>query len=278
MDWNELGALEQLAVQWGVKVAGVLITLFLAWTISGWVRRIIVRAFDARSVDTTVSHFVGSIARWGILVGAAIGCLGVFGIETTSFAAVLASAGLAVGLAFQGTLSNFAAGVMLLIFRPFKAGDVVEIAGIRGTVVEIDLFTTELKTVDSRRVIVPNGSIFGSVITNLTHHPTRRVGIDVGVSYSASVDETREALMRAVANIPGVIEDPEPEAFLSGLGASSVDWQLRVWCKSEDYWAVSQAGIRAVKMELDRVGIEIPFPQMDLHLDEPVVQAIAVSK
>ncbi|MBW2263417.1 MAG: mechanosensitive ion channel family protein, partial [Deltaproteobacteria bacterium] len=195
-----------------------------------------------------------------------------------SFAALIAAAGLAVGLAFQGTLSNFAAGVMLLVFRPFKVGDLVTTAGNLGIVQEIELFTTELSTLDNRKIVVPNGSIFGSVIENLTHNDTRRVDVPVGVEYSADVDETRKVLEAMIPSIPAVLEDPAPQVFLAELGASSVDWQVRVWCKTEDYWDVYQATIRAAKMALDEAKLGIPFPQMDVHLDGPSLALLSGKK
>jgi small conductance mechanosensitive channel len=224
--------------------------------------------FTRRGLDPTLGKFFGNLLRWFILLGVLLGCLGAFGIETTSFAALLASAGLAIGLAFQGTLSNFAAGVMLLVFRPFKVGDVVSAAGQTGTIVEIELFTTEMTGFDNRRIIIPNTKIFGDIIMNLSYHPTRRVDVTVGVAYDADIDETREVLLETMRGIETVLDDPPPEAFLKELGDSAVVWQLRMWSKSDDYWAVYQEGTRAAKMKLDAAKIGIPFPQMDVHLDK----------
>ncbi len=196
-------------------------------------------------------------------------CLSKFGVETASLAAVIGAAGLAIGLAFQGTLSNFAAGAMLLVFRPYKVGDTVVVAGHAGTVDEIELFTTTLDTPDKRRVIVPNSSIFGAVIENHTHHGARRFEIPVGAAYAADVDQTRAALERAVQSVPMVLTMPAPDVMLMGLGSSSVDWAVRGWARRESLGQAKQAVIRAVKLELDRAGIGIPFPQMELHFDLP---------
>ena len=198
-----------------------------------------------------------------------------FGIQTASFAAVLAAAGFAIGLAFQGTLGNFSAGVMLLVFRPFKVGDFVEVNGETGTCEHIDLFTCEFRTLDNKKLIVPNGAVFGSTITNYTGYEIRRADVNVGAEYSADLDKTRKVLEKAAANIPGMIKDPAPQVFLASLGDSSVDWQLRIWCKTADYWDVYQATVRAAKVALDEAGIGIPFPQRDVHLDEAVIQAIS---
>ena len=162
-----------------------------------------------------------------------------------------------VGLAFQGTLANFAAGVMLLVFRPFKVGDFVEVNTETGTCEHIDLFTCEFRTLDNKKLIIPNSAVFGSTITNYTGYETRRVDIDVGAEYSADVDATRKALEGATANIPGMLEEPAPQVFLKALGGSSVDWQVRVWCKTADYWNVWQATTQACKASLDAAGIGI---------------------
>ncbi len=257
-----------LLASWGGRVVGALVALFFAWIIAGWARRAMLRALEKRKLDLSVSKFFASMVRYMILVGALLGILGMFGVETTSFAAVIAALGLAIGLAFQGTLSNFASGVMLLVFRPFKVGDFVKIADKLGTVEEIELFTSEITTLDNRMIVIPNSSIFGSVIENFTHHPVRRCDISVGVMYAATVEKTRGVLEAVVKEIPGRIEEPESQVFLEKLGASSVDWQLRVWCKTEDLWDVHQATIERTKVALEKAGIAIPFPQMDVHLDK----------
>jgi small conductance mechanosensitive channel len=158
---------------------------------------------------------------------------------------------------------------MLLVFRPYKVGDEVNVAGYAGTVREIELFTTAIDTADNRRIIVPNSSIFGAVIENITHHPTRRVSVAVGTAYSADIDETRRVLERAVRSVQLITPQPAPVVVLEDLGASSVNWSVRGWAKREAFGDAKQALIRAVKIELDHAGIGIPFPQLDLHLDPP---------
>lgn len=259
----------QLIVDYGTRVIGVLVLLFIAWIVAGWLARLCNRAMARAQIDETLTRFVGHLVRWLVILLAVLACLGVFGVQTTSFAAVIGAAGLAVGLAFQGTLSNFAAGVMLLVFRPFSVGDVINAAGVLGKVQAIELFTVAVDTFDNRRIIIPNSAVFGSTIENISHHPTRRADVDVGADYSADIDQTREVLMAAAKSVEGVLEDPEPAVILLALGASSVDWSVRVWCNSGDFGAVKQATIRAVKKSLDDAGIGIPFPQMDVHLDSP---------
>ena len=262
-------------INYGPKVLGVLLALFFAWVIASWVERAVRAGLEKRGFDATLTRFFSKLARWLILIGALLGCLGVFGIQTASFAAVLAAAGFAVGMAFQGTLGNFSAGVMLLVFRPFKVGDVVEVNGDTGTCEHIDLFTCEFRTLDNKKLIIPNGAVFGSTITNYTGYDTRRVDIDVGSEYSADLDATRAALEKVANNIPGMIKDPAPQVFLKALGGSSIDWQVRVWCKTEDFWNVWQATTYACKTTLDEAGIGIPFPQQDVHLDEEVIKALS---
>lgn len=255
--------------EYGASAVGALLLLLAAWIVAGIVSRLVRKSLARTEFDETLTKFFAKFAWWVVLASAVIGCLGIFGVETTSFAAVIGAAGLAVGLAFQGTLSNFASGVMLLAFRPFKVGDVVNVAGQSGKVDEIGVFTTTLDTFDNRRFIIPNSTVFGSTIENITHHAVRRADVDVGVSYDADIDQTREVLERAAASVEGVLEDPAPAILLLGLGASSVDWSVRVWARNEDFGAVKQAAIRATKLALDEAGIEMPFPQMDVHLERP---------
>ena len=264
-----------LVLEHGPKVLGVLLALFFAWVIANWAERGVRGSLEKRNFDATLTRFFAKATRYLILLGAVLGCLGVFGIQTASFAAVLAAAGFAVGMAFQGTLGNFAAGIMLLVFRPFKVGDFVEVNDDTGVCEHIDLFTCEFRTLDNRKLIIPNGAVFGSTITNYTGYEIRRVDIDVGAEYSADINATRAALEKAAANIPGMIKDPAPQVFLSALGGSSVDWQVRIWCKTDDYWDVWQATVQATKAALDEAGIGIPFPQQDVHLDEAVVKALS---
>jgi small conductance mechanosensitive channel len=250
------------------KALLVLILVFLTWTISAWMSRIVERGLTRVKFDETLTKFLAKLMRWGILLLAGLGCLSTFGVETTSFAAVIGAAGLAVGLAFQGTLSNFAAGAMLLVFRPYKVGDVVNVAGNVGKVYEIGLFSTAIDTFDKRRFIIPNSQISGAVIENITYHAARRVEVEVGTSYSADIDQTRQVLEQAIASVSQFVPYPESAVVLTGLGASSVDWSVRAFAKNADFGDAKQALIRAVKMELDRAGIEIPYPHMNVLVDQ----------
>lgn len=251
------------------KALLVLILIFLAWTVSAWLSGMVSRGLRRVKFDETLTKFLAKLVRWGILLLVGVLCLSHFGIETTSFAAVIGAAGLAIGLAFQGTLSNFAAGAMLLIFRPYKVGDVVNVAGNLGKVFEIELFTTAIDTFDNRRFIVPNSQIYGAVIENITYHAKRRIEVAVGTSYDADIDETRSVLEHSITTVSQCVSDPEPAVVLTGLGGSSVDWSVRAWATNDDFGEAKQALIRAVKVELDRAGIEIPYPHMDVQINQP---------
>jgi small conductance mechanosensitive channel len=263
----ETADLAEAIVSFATNAAGALAFLIVSWIVAGWVRRIVRRGFETAGVDDTLGIFLSNLARWAILIMAVLAALGMFGIQTTSFAAVIGAAGIAIGLAFQGTLSNIASGVMLLIFRPFKVNDVIKAAGVTGKVIEISLFTTSFDTADNRRIFVPNALIFGGTIENVTYHAKRRVEVSVGTDYSADLDEVRAALERAIVSVEGVLDDPKSQVYLMELSASSIDWAVKVWCKTDNYSAVREAVIRAVKIELDTAGIDIPFPQMDVHVN-----------
>ena len=252
---------------------GALVLIIAAFVIAGWVKRLTFRALQKTNMDLTLTKFFSNFARYLVLIIALVAILGYFGIQTASFAAVLAAGGFAIGMAFQGTLSNFSAGVMLLIFRPFKVGDVISVNDVTGAVDEIELFTTHLNTLDNRRMIVPNSAIFGSTIENVTYHDARRVDVAVGTDYGADLDRTRKVIEAAAATVPGRLQDKGVEAYLVGLGGSSIDWEARVWCSPPDYFAVKDALTRAVKMGLDDAGISIPFPQQDVHIDGSVASS-----
>ncbi len=264
-----------LLLGYAVSVVKALVFLFIGWIIAGWLRRITVRGLERAEVDQTLIKFFGNIVRYTVLILVVLACLSLFGINTTSFAAVIGAAGLAIGLAFQGTLGHFASGVMLLVFRPFKVGDVVSTGGVWGKVNEIELFTTTLDTPDNRRIIIPNGTIFGSTIENLTFHPIRRVDVSVGTDYGADLDKARQVMLETAKNTPNTLSDPAPQIYLVALGGSSIDWQVRAWCNTPDFFSVKDELTLRVKKALDAADIGIPFPQMDLHLDADVTEALA---
>lgn len=257
-------------MQYGISVAKAIVLIILVLIIAKWVRNLILKITRKAKVDETLARFFSNMGKYAIMLLGGLAILGMFGVDTTSFAAVIAALGFAVGMAMSGLLGNFAAGIMLLIFRPFKIGDVISAGGVTGKVEAIELFSTVFDTPDNRRIIVPNGSIYGGTIENVTHHDTRRVDVAVGTDYSADLDKTREVLKGAVAKVEGVMTDPEPVIYLSELGGSSIDWAVRAWSATADYWAVKERMTRQIKVDLDEAGIGIPFPQMDVHIDGAV--------
>jgi small conductance mechanosensitive channel len=250
-----------------LNVAGAILLLILTFIVAGWAKRATRAGVERANLDPTLSRFFGSLARYTVLILGGLAILGIFGVSVASFAAILAAAGFAVGLALQGTLSHFAAGIMLLLFRPFGVGDKVSAADVTGKVVEIGLFTTLFDTSDNLRIIVPNSAIFGSTIENHTHHDTRRVDVAVGTDYEADLQTTRSILEEVAASVEGGLTDPAPQVYLSELGASSIDWAVRVWSQTSDYWNVRERLTTQIKEALDAQDIGIPYPQMDVHLD-----------
>lgn len=268
--WDEKwDTLSDLAKARGSSVVSALVLMLTAWMLADWMSRFVNRGMRRARIDETLTKFSSKLSRWVVLGAGLWSCLETFGVKTTSFAALFGAAGLAFGLAFQGTLSNFAAGVMLLIFRPYRVGDQIAVGGQSGKVDEIDLFSTTLDTGDNRRIFVPNGSIFGSTIENTTFHRQRRVDVTIGVAYAADIDATYDVLIRAVSSVPGRLDDPLPEIVLDDLGDSAVKWKVRVWCRTDDFALVKQRLLRAIKLSLDEARIEIPFPQMDVNIRQP---------
>ncbi len=266
---GEWGEVISLCVDFLIPALGVLSLVILAYFVARFASRVS-SAPICKRVDETLGKFVGKLVFNIVMVGTLMAVLSYFGVNVTSFAAILGAAGFAIGLAFQGTLSNFAAGILLLVFRPFKVGDMVVIAGITGKVNEIDLFTTTLDTTDNRRIIIPNSSISGNTIENVTHHAHRRVEITVGVAYDCSIDDTREALTKAVESIRSrLIDGPDRgyQIIMNNLGPHSVDWIVRFWGATADFGPTREALMAAVKTQLDLAGLRIPYPQLDVHFD-----------
>jgi len=256
----------ELGIGYGFPAVKALLIVLAAWIVSVWVRRLTRQAMERARIEPTIASFTSNLARWAVLAFGLIAVLGIFGVQTASFAVVIGSLGLALGLAMQGTLGHAASGFMLLLFRPFKVGDVVNAAGIIGKVVEIELFATIFDTPDNRRMIVPNGVIYGATIENISHHATRRVDVAVGVSYDADIAQTRSVLLEAAKSIEEGLQDPAPAIVLGELADSSVNWTVRVWVDAGDFWPVKDKLTERVKNALDGAGISIPFPQMDVHL------------
>ena len=253
-------------MQWGLKVVGAIVVLVVGRMIAGGLRGAVRRALDKNDVDKTLVPFLANLTYYAALAVVVIAVLSLFGIQTTSLIAILGAAGLAVGLALQGTLSHFAAGVMLLIFRPFRVGDVVEVGGTIGKVEEIGIFTTTLKSPDNIKITVPNSQIYGDTIRNYNGYEIRRVDMLMGISYDDDIGRAIETMDRVIKEEPRVLADPAPQIAVSELADSSVNLVVRPWCKSEDYFAVKFDLTRRFKEELEQAGCSIPYPQRDVHL------------
>jgi small conductance mechanosensitive channel len=258
----------QMIGSYVLSIVAFIAILVIGRYVATWVRNLIRGGLDRPRMDTTLTKFAGNFAYYAIFLLAIFAGLETVGVETASFVAVLAAASFAVGLALQGTLANFAAGVMLLIFRPFKVDDYVEIAGETGFVRDISLFFTRITTRENRLIIVPNGDIFGSTIENIFANDIVRVGCEVGTDYPADIDATRDVLLEAARSVEGRVEEKGEQAALVALGGSSINWEVRVWARPDDYFRLKQELTRQVKYKLDEAEIGIPYPQMDVHLDE----------
>ena len=263
---NLIESVVSLVSAWGLKVLGALVVLIVGRWAAGWVRKTVRQSLERSNLDATLIPFIAGIVYYLLLTVVVIAVLGLFGIQTTSLIAVLGAAGLAVGLALQGTLSNFAAGVMLLIFRPFRVGDYVEAGGTAGSVVEVGIFTTVLNTPDNVRILVPNSAIYGDVVKNYSTNDTRRNDLSVGIAYGDDIGTAVEVIRKVLAGDERVLSDPAPVIAVGGLGDSSVDFVVRPWCRKEDYWTLRFDLTRKLKEELEAGGCSIPFPQRDVHV------------
>ncbi len=257
---------QELLIKYAVNITAAILTLIIGFMAVGMLTGGMNRVMKARKIDNTISDFITSMLKYGLLAFVIIAALSRVGVQTASFVAIVGAAGLAVGLALQGSLSNFAAGVLLIGFRFFKAGDYVEAAGTAGTVQSVQIFTTILMTADNRMIVVPNSKILNGNIINYSKEKTRRLDLVIGVSYSADLKLTKEVLTRIISEDPRVLQDPACRIAVSDLGASSVDFIVRPWVKAEDYWNLKFDLLEKIKNELDANGIGIPFPQMDVHL------------
>ncbi len=255
-----------MLVSWGLNLLAALLIFMIGRSVARGVRDLLKRMMSGRGLDAMLVDFLGAILYSILLIAVIIAAVGQLGIQTTPLVAVLGAAGLAVGLAMQNSLSNFAAGVMLVLFRPFTKGDFVEAGGTSGTVQEVGIFTTVLNTPDNRRVIVPNGQITSAVITNYSAHDTRRIDLVIGVDYGDDLNTVRDAIERVIRSHEKVMDDPEPVILLMNLGDSSVDFAVRPWVAAADYWVVRGELMEQIKAALESAGCSIPFPQRHVHL------------
>lgn len=247
-----------------VEFAPKLVAAILIWIIGSWIIKLILRGLkkvlNKGDYDESLKKFLVNLSNWTLKVVLVVVVLGTVGVETTSFAAILAAAGLAIGMALQGSLGNFAGGVLIMIFKPFKIGDLIEAQGELGVVKEIEIFTTKLTGLTNREIIIPNGALSNGNIINYTSEGTRRVDLVYGVSYEADIKQTKEVMMNVLTSHPKVLKDPAPAVTVSELADSSVNFAVRPWCNVDDYWDVYFDVTENMKIALDNAGIEIPYP------------------
>lgn len=264
---NTADQIVAIITEYGLDVVGAIAILIVGWIASQWVHASVAKALGrSKKVDAMLCGFFASLAKYLVLIFTGLMVLSQFGVQTASLIAVLGAAGIAVGLALQGTLSNVAAGVMILIFRPFKIGDYVEAGGKAGTVQAVTLFITEMATPDNVQIIVPNSQIWGSSVVNYSFHDTRRVDLSLGISYEDNIGMAVAAINQTIAADERVLKEPEPMVAVSELANSSVNFVIRIWCKAADYWPLKFDMTRALKEKMDSEGISIPYPQRTVHM------------
>jgi small conductance mechanosensitive channel len=256
-------------VAWFWKIVAALVILF----VGHWLAHIVVhfanRALKRTQLDTTLRKFFCRVLQAFLLLVVVISVLNLFGVQTASFVAVLGTIGLAVGLALQGSLSNFAAGVLLVLLRPFKVDDSIEVASIAGTVDEISIFSTLIRTSDNRTIAVPNSTFIAQPVTNVTAKPTRRIDLTIGVSYSDDLKTAKAILQRVLAEDSRVLLEPAPAVVVGELGDNAVNFYVRPWVKTADYWSARWDLLEKIKVALEEGGCSIPFPQHDVHVIQP---------
>ncbi len=258
-----------LATTWGTAILLALVIFYVGRWVVNRVCNVLTNLAQKQGMDETLTNFLVSIARWVGLLFVVIAALSQLGIDTTSLVALLGAAGLAIGLSLQGSLANFAAGVMIIIFKPFKKGDFIDAGGAMGSVDKITIFTTVLTTPDNKEIIVPNAGVIGGNITNFSARATRRVDMVFGIGYGDDIKKAKELLEEIIAADDRVLADPAPVVALGELADSSVNFLVRPWVMAGDYWAVLWDTTETVKERFDQEGISIPFPQMDVHLQKP---------
>ena len=266
-DWAGLWETVRMAgLDFGMKTLIALVIFFVGRMIARLVTKGLHNVMQSQEVDKILETFVCNLAYWALMLFVIIAAINQIGVQTTSLIAIMGAAGLAIGLALQGSLANFASGVLIVMFRPYRVGDFVEAAGIAGVVLQVQILTTILKTGDNKQIIVPNGQIMNSIITNYSAHDTRRIDMTVGVSYDDDLDKVRSTIQELVDADERILKDPECLIAVSELADSSVNFTVRPWANTADYWGVKFDLTEAIKKRFDKDGISFPFPQQDVHI------------
>lgn len=267
IDINHL--LTDYVVPWAINIGLALLIFIVGKMVIGIVMSVLKKVLIKSKMDEMLINFVTSIVKTILLLFVVIAALNQLGVDTTSLIALIGAAGLAVGLALQGSMQNFAAGVLLIVFRPFKTGDFVEVAGTSGVVESIGIFSSMLRTGDNREIIIPNGSIYSGTITNYSARSTRRVDMVFGIGYEDDLKKAKQIIIDILENDERILKDPAPLVAVGELADSSVNFNVRPWVNSGDYWNVYFDTHESIKLAFDKNNISIPYPQMDVHLDKP---------
>ena len=263
--WEEI---QTVGVSFGIKLVAAIVIFYVGRIIAKMVTNGVRKLMVAQEVDKILESFVGNLVYSLLMIFVIIAAINQLGVQTTSLIAIMGAAGLAIGLALQGSLANFASGVLIVMFRPYKVGDFVEAAGISGSVLQVQILTTILKTGDNKQIIVPNGQIMGSIITNFSANDTRRVDLTIGIGYDDDIDKARDTMQELIDADDRILKDPASLIAVSELADSSVNFVVRVWVKSGDYWGVNFDMTEAIKKRFDKEGISFPYPQQDVHIHQ----------
>lgn len=258
--------LQPLITTYAIRVIGALLVLIIGIWISKRMAKLAARLMERRNVDVTIVHFLKGLIYYSLVAVVVVAAAGQLGVNTTSFLTIVGAAGLAIGLALKDSLSNFASGIMLILFRPFRAGDLISTAGITGKVQSITLFNTILHTGDNQKIIIPNNKIVNDTITNITANETRRIDLVIGIGYEDDIEKAKAILHKILAQDERVLKDPAPTIAVSELADSSVNLVVRPWVSTSNYWEVRFDLLEQIKKAFDMEGINIPYPQQDVHL------------
>lgn len=263
---RNLEKLSDWLLEYSIKLAAAIFILIIGWWVVKLINKAVKGFFKRKDYDETLERFAADLINWGLKIILFITIVTTLGVKSSSLLAILGAAGLAIGLALQGSLSNFAGGVLILAFKPYKIGDFIQSHGIHGTVKEINIFTTKILTAGNQEAIIPNAKLSNDIITNFNAEPIRKNIMTIGIGYDSDIKQAKNILLNLISAQPQTLKDPEPQVVVANLGDSSVDLSLRFWAKNEDYWELNFYVLEEAKSQLEAAGISIPFPQREVHV------------